>query len=398
MIFASLAYIGVVTVSYALFSGRLARSVVTGPMYFTAAGLIGASVGIWRPLLADVELMKTLFELTLGLVLFTEATKLRLRDWTEDFELATRLLTIGLPLTIAIGAVLGAWVFTGVGLLGGAIIATVLAPTDAALGLAVVENERVPARIREALSVESGLNDGIALPVLLFFTAVAAAEEGASFVALFVQGLGVAVAVGAVIGWAAGLTMREASRRGLMKARWQEITVPIVAVLALIVADSLGGSGFIATFAAGLVFGRYIRELGPRVSRFADDASTLLTVFAFMIFGGVILAENLGAFGWTTVLYAALSLTVVRMLPVAVAMAGTGLDRPTVAFMGWFGPRGLASIVFAAVVVEEIGLAESAAVLAAMIVTVTASILLHGLSAYPGSERYGDYVEAATPP
>lgn len=398
MIFESIAYIAVITVAYALVSKRLAASPITGPMFFTTAGLLGASFGAWDPLFEAGGSVSLVLELILGLVLFTEAMKLRLISWTEDFALATRLLLIGLPLTILLGSLVGAVIFPAAGLLGGAIIATVLAPTDAALGLAVVENPTVPDRIREALSVESGLNDGIALPVLLFFTALAATEEGASFYRLFVEGVGVAIAVGALVGLAAGLTVKDASRRGWMQGRWQEIMVPIVAALALIVADTLGGSGFIAAFVAGLVFGHFARSMGPDVADFADDLAAVLTMLAFLLFGGVILAERLSDFTVATVTYAALSLTVVRMLPVAFAMAGTGLRRPTVAFMGWFGPRGLASIIFAAVVVEDLGIAQGDFVVATMVVTVTASIYLHGLTAYPGAERYGAWYESTRPP
>lgn len=396
MVYRSIAFIAVVMILYALVSRRLARSPITGPMYFTAAGLLGASFGLWEPVLRTIE-ASIILEITLALVLFTEAMKLRLVSWTEDFALATRLLTIGMPLTILAGTISAAVVLPGVALLGGAIIATVLAPTDAALGLAVVENPRVPERIREALSVESGLNDGIALPVLLFFLALGAAEEGRSFWGLFLEGIGVALAVGLVFGLAAGWAMREAARRGWMRERWQQITVVIVPVVSLIVADALDGSGFIAAFVAGLAFGRMIQNMDEDVADFADDVGTALTMFSFTLFGGVVLAENLDAFSAATIVFALLSLTVVRMVPVSVALLATDLDRTTRVFMGWFGPRGLASIIFGAVVVEEVGLTLARPVLDAMIVTVTLSIFLHGATAYPGSERYADRLGGKEP-
>jgi NhaP-type Na+/H+ or K+/H+ antiporter len=386
----SIAYVGVVIVGYALLSHRLARSPVTGPMYFTAAGFLGAALGVWDPLL-EAGGVSAILELTLGLVLFTEAMKLRLVSWSEDFELPSRLLAVGMPLTIAFGAVAAAVVLPGVGIIGGAIIATVLAPTDAALGLAVVENPRVPKRIREALEVESGLNDGIALPVLLFFLALASAEEGDPLWSLVLEGVGVAVVVGVFFGGVAGWAMRDAVRRGWMQERWQQIMVVIVPIMALVVADELGGSGFIATFVAGLVFGRLIQGMDESVADFADDSGTVLTMFAFALFGGVFLAESLDAFSTATIVYAVLSLTVVRMLAVAIAMLRSNLGGRTTLFMGWFGPRGLASIIFGAVVVEEVGLNQGAPVVAAVIVTVTFSIFLHGATAYHGSESYADW-------
>ena len=366
-------------------------------MYFTAAGLIGAVIGVWEPMFELVG-VSAILELTLGLVLFTEAMKLRLVSWSEDFELATRLLAIGMPFTIALGTIAAVVIFPDVPLLAAAAIATILAPTDAALGLAVLENPKVPLRIREALGVESGLNDGIALPVLLFFLALFAAEEGAQFGTLFLQGVGVAIVVGIVFGAAAGLAMRESVRRGWMQERWQQITIVAVPAVSLVVADQLGGSGFIATFVAGLVFGRMINEISEMdesVAGFADDFGTALTMLSFALFGGVILFDNLGAFGAATLFYAALSLTLVRMLPVAVSMLGSGLERRTVGFMGWFGPRGLASIIFAALVVEDVGMTGSAFVVDAMVVTVTLSIFLHGASAFYGAESYGNWAEKA---
>jgi NhaP-type Na+/H+ or K+/H+ antiporter len=234
-----IAYLGVTTVVYALLSRRLGRSPITGPMYFVTAGLLGATVGAWD-VLVEGDGVSVIFEITLGLVLFTEAMKLRLVSWTEDFELATRLLGIGMPLTIAAGAFAAVVVLPDVGLIGGAIIATVMAPTDAALGLAVVQNPRVPRRIREALGVESGLNDGIALPVLLFFLALFAAEEGTRLWSLFLEGVGVAIVVGGLFGLVAGFAMKTAAARGLMQEQWQQIMVVIVPLLSLFVADELG--------------------------------------------------------------------------------------------------------------------------------------------------------------
>jgi len=398
LLYQSIAYLGVVAIAYALLSRRLSLSPITGPMFFAAAGLVGATLGVWEPLLR-ANGVSVILELTLGLVLFTEAMKLRLVSWSEDFELATRLLAIGMPLTIVLGTIAAVLVLD-VGWVGGAIIATVLAPTDAALGLAVVESPKVPKRIREALAVESGLNDGIVLPVLLFFLALSSAEGGEPLWALFFEGIGVALVVGGLFGLLAGLAMREAARRNWMQERWQQIMVVIIPVSSLVVADHFDGSGFIAAFVAGLVFGRMIQHMDQEVADFADDSGTALTMVAFALFGGVFVAESLDVFTTRNIVYALASLTVVRMLPVAISLARSDLARPTRLFMGWFGPRGLASIIFAAVVVEDVGLVKSEPVAAAMIVTVTLSIFLHGATAYHGADAYGDWYQrrTVTPP
>ncbi len=398
MLYQSIVYLGVVAIAYALLSRRLSHSPITGPMFFAAAGLIGATLGVWEPLLR-ANGVSVILELTLGLVLFTEAMKLRLVSWSEDFEFATRLLAIGMPLTILLGTIAAVLVLD-VGWVGAAIIATVLAPTDAALGLAVVESPKVPKRIREALAVESGLNDGIALPVLLFFLALSSAEGGEPLWSLFFEGIGVALVVGGLFGLLAGLAMREAARRNWMQERWQQIMVVIIPVASLVVADHFGGSGFIAAFVAGLVFGRMIQHMDQEIADFADDSGTALTMVAFALFGGVFVAESLDVFTTRNVVYALASLTVVRMLPVAISLARSDLARPTRLFMGWFGPRGLASIIFAAVVIEDVGLVKSEPVAAAMIVTVTFSIFLHGATAYHGADAYGDWYQrkTVTPP
>jgi NhaP-type Na+/H+ or K+/H+ antiporter len=185
-----------------------------------------------------------------------------------------------------------------------------------------------------------------------------------------------------------------------MQERWQQIMVVIIPVASLVVADHFGGSGFIAAFVAGLVFGRMIQHMDQEVADFADDTGTALTMVAFALFGGVFVAENLDVFTVRNIVYALASLTVVRMLPVAISLARSDLARPTRLFMGWFGPRGLASIIFAAVVIEDVGLVKSEPVAAAMIVTVTFSILLHGATAYHGADAYGDWYQrkTVTPP
>ncbi len=394
MVYRSIIYLAVVTVAYALFSRRLSRSPITGPMFFATAGLLGDAAGAWDPIF-DLSGASVLLELTLGLVLFTEAMKLRLRSWEEDFELPTRLIGIGMPLTILAGTV-AAVILLDVNWLGAAVIATVLAPTDAALGVAVVENPKVPARIREALAVESGLNDGIALPVLLFFIAALGTEEGVQLWSLALEAVGVGMAVGIVFGGLIGFAVRDASRRGWMQDQWQEITVVVVSVASLIVADELGGSGFIATFVAGLVFGHLIRHMDESVADFGDDVGAALTMLSFALFGGLILGDHLDAFALSTIVFAVLALTLARMVPVAISMTRTGLERPTVLFMGWFGPRGLASIIFAAIVAEEFGIVDAAPVIDAMVVTVTLSIFLHGATAFHGSEFYGDWYLEST--
>ena len=379
---------------YALISGRLSRSVITGPMFFAAIGLMAVTLG------ADVEpsgdvtgVGRVALEMTLALVLFTDAMATNITSWRDEGELPSRLLAVGMPLIILTGALVAIGLFPDMAVVSAAILATILAPTDAALGKPVVSNPRVPARIRAALNVESGLNDGIALPFLLFFIAIAEAEEGANLFSLLLSAVGIAVVVGYLVGWGFARAVVLCSERGWMLRLWRKIAVVAVPVIAYVAADELGGSGFMAAFAAGLIFGRIVVPTFGDVAEFAEDMAEALTMIAFMIFGGALLQPRLGEFTGEMLVYAIASLTLVRMVPVAIAMVGTHLRAPSLLYMGWFGPRGLASLIFASVVIEEAEIAGTGTITTVVILTVALSILLHGLTAYPGANAYADWYE-----
>jgi NhaP-type Na+/H+ or K+/H+ antiporter len=278
-------------------------------------------------------------------------------------------------------------------LVGAALVATMLAPTDATLGKPVVSDKRVPLRIRESLNIESGLNDGLALPLVLFFVAIAEAEEGANLFNLLLTSIGVALVVGVVAASGFAWLVTFCSERGWMSPIGQQIGVAVVAVFAFVLTEELGGSGFIATFVGGLIFGRLVLERYPDIGDFTEDVAELGTMVAFMLFGGVILDFFLGEFTWAMLAYAVLSLTVVRMVPVAVSMIGTPLRLPTLLYIAWFGPRGLASLVFAAIVVQDSGIALADPIISVVVLTVTLSVLLHGVSAYAGASAYANWYE-----
>jgi len=379
---------------YALVSGRLSRSIMTGPMFFAAVGVVVVAVGVGEEPTGDVAgVAQVALEMTLALVLFTDAMATNIASWREEGKLPSRLLVPGMPLIILAGAIIAAGVFPELDLVGAAVVATILAPTDAALGKPVVSNTRVPVRIREALNIESGLNDGIALPFLLFFIAIGEAEEGANLGSLLLTAIGVAVVVGLAVGWVSARLIIASSERGWIVPMWRQIAVVVVPVVAYVVADELGGSGFIATFVGGLTFGRLVVASYPDIGNFAEDLAEVLTMVAFMIFGALLLQPRFGEFTWEMLAYAFLSLTLVRMLPVAISMIGTHLRPPTLLYMGWFGPRGLASLIFAAIVIEEVDIPATDLMVNIVILTVALSILLHGITAYSGSNAYADWYE-----
>ena len=389
----ALALLGVATISQ-----RLSGTPVTPAMLFVAFGLL---VGPRALDAVDVEsssaAVRTLAEATLTLVLFCDASRIDLATLRRGAAVPLRLLGIGLPLTIALGALAAATIFDQLSFWETLILAVVLAPTDAALGQAVVSDPRVPQRIRQALNVESGLNDGICVPLL--FAAVAAADveshiaEGRDARTLLVEELG----YGALGGVAAGLLIAaiviQASRRELIAPAWRPVIPVAGAALAYGIAVALDGSGFIAAFVAGAVFRAALRHDPEELNRLAEEVGSVLDGLTFVLFGAVLLGPALAVLSWNVALYAVLSLTLVRMLPVALAMTGSGARLPTIGFLGWFGPRGLASIVFAVIVVEQSRLPNESLIVHTVYVTVGFSVLAHGLTAAPLADRYARWFE-----
>ncbi len=308
--------------------------------------------------------------------------------------LPARLLAVGLPLTIAAGAA-AAWLLYGSsGIWVAAAIGAIVAPTDAALGASVMQDERVPAGVRRLINVESGLNDGIATPFVNLFLAAAATTEavhGASSVAAAVVELVGGVALGLGVG-VTGAVLLAASRRHRWSAPgFRPLAIGALALFAYSASLAAGTNGFVAAFVAGMAFGTVDHHNDEAALHFTEEVGLLLSLLVWFGFGAVMLVPGFEDAGWRDVLFALLALTVLRMGPIALALAGSGLDRATVAFVGWFGPRGLASVVFGLVAVDSLAPEESRVVLAAVTVTVALSVLLHGVSASPLASRYGVY-------
>src|SRR5215218_3593636 len=353
----ALATIAVLLIGYATASRRLQLLNVSGAMFFTTAGLLVGPVLGLLDFEVESELVKRLAEITLTLVLFADAARISLPALRRELAVPLRLLGIGLPLTILIGAIAGAVVLPGVGLAEALVLAIMLACTDAALGQAVVSDERIPSRIRQGLNVESGLNDGLCVP--LFFIAIALAEVDTGIASshtaaeLVFEEIGYGLIAGVAAGVLGGLALRYSARHRLIEPHWTQILTAAAALLAAGIATALGGSIFIAAFSGGFLFGTLRHDAGGDVTYLVDEGGELFNAVTFIIFGAVILGPRLDELSWQLVVYAVLSLTVVRMLPVALALLGTGARAPTIAFLGWFGPRGLASIVFGVILLDE---------------------------------------------
>lgn len=389
-----LAILGAVAFAYSVVAGRLERTPINGALVFVGTGLVLGPAGLYLlNLQVDAEGLRLLAELTLALVLYTDAASANLAVLRKGFRIPQRLLLMGLPLTIGLGVVAGFGLFPGLSLLEVAILATMLAPTDAALGQAVVTNESVPATTREGLNVESGLNDGLCVPilfVLLAFATETAGDRGTielAFTFLAAE-IGIGLAVGGGITLFATGAVRLCAQRGWTSDTWRQVAIPAVALTCFALAQSLGGSGFISCFVGGLLFGALVPDHKPQFLLAAEGTGDCLSLLTWVVFGAAFVAQSWHAFTAEVVVYALLSLTVVRMLPVFLCLGRMRIPAAEKLFIGWFGPRGLASIVFA-VIVMDANLQGGPTIVATVVCTVGLSILLHGLTANPLAEAFG---------
>ena len=386
-----------VVFAFGLVSRRLEGTVITAPIVFVAAGVVLGPAGLGLVEFGlDDHTVLLLGEIALAIVLFTDAARINLPSLRQNEGLSLCLLGIGMPLTIALGTAAAALLLTDLSFWEAAIVGTVLAPTDAALGQAVVSNPRVPARVRQALNVEAGLNDGLSVPFLALFLILAVEAERLSanlWVRFALEQVGLGALVGVGVGLAGGWLVRWASKRGWMTDSSQRLALLVLAIIAWALADQIGGNGFIAAFVGGLAVGPTVERVGEQLIRFTEAEGQLLNLSVFFIFG-VLVIGLIQPLSWEVALYALISLSVIRMLPVAVSLAGTHLRSVSVLFMGWFGPRGLASIVLGLIVVAEAPmLAGRDQIELVVALTVLFSVLLHGVTAAPLSAVYARRVD-----
>ncbi len=404
---------GVLIVGYVACSSVLDRWNVTAPIVFTAAGTV---VGVWFWAGTEPTIVHGVAEITLALILFHDAAQVRPRQIESDAGICARLLLVGLPLTIALGVVTAQLLMPDVGIWPAVLVAAALAPTDAGLGAPTVLNPVVPVRVRRVLNVESGLNDGLSTPVVLFAIASAGTTPGGPVdaatsphtVAAALVELGTGTLVGVLLGAGCGRLLARARRGRHVPTELLTIATLAIPVAAYYGSVGLHSNGFVAAFVAGTAFAAgFTRPAGHRPVAAPDAAepllltawlSTALSYAVWGLFGVIGVARIVDLLSWQAVVFAALSLTVLRMVPVAVALVGSRFRGPTVLFIGWFGPRGLASVIFALIAVEELAVTEQTRmVIGTIAVTVLLSVLLHGVTAGPGASRYGRWAQQARP-
>ncbi len=395
LLYQNLAVIAAFLLLYSLIAGRFESKLVNGPLLFLLTGwLLGPGGLELLSLSIDSAGIKLLAELTLVIVLFNDAANTNWQVLLANRQLPIRLLLIGLPLTLLCGALFGHWLFPDLPLLEMAILSTILAPTDAALGKAVVSNPAVPAPLREGLNQESGLNDGICVPVLLLLLALIAPTEehtgtAALAITLMLEEIGIGLLVAFVLTSLTIRLLKVSYLNGWQLPLWRQLTMPGLALLCFALAQTLGGSGFIAAFVGGLLMGRRLGEHKHAYMDSCEGYGDLLSVVIWMVFGATLMPILPELLHWQYWLYAIASLTLLRMAPVWLSLIGTDLKPELKLFIGWFGPRGLASIVFAVMVLQnEPSLIGQRPIIATVLCTIILSVILHGLTANPWVERF----------
>jgi len=384
----------VLILGYGLFSKQAEKSIITPPMVFVFIGLIvsffrfdDTKVGLHAPL------VKVIAELTLILVLFLDASTINLKRLIVERKLPIRLLLFGLPFTMLLGILIAKPLFPDMNIWIVALMALILSPTDAALGLAVVTSKFVPEKIRQTINVESGLNDGIALPPILICVAALSVHDshgtGFEYWGLFtLKQFVFGPIIGGLVGYLGGLLVERATKRDWMNTTFQQLISLSLAILAFSLAEAVHGNGFIAAYFAGLLLGTTTHSVRERIHDFGEAESQALQLLIFLLFGMVLIPRFYQHWDWQAWIYAILSLTVIRILPVVLSLAGTDLSRGTKYFIGWFGPRGIASILYLLMVTIELGTAGLEKMVAVIVLTVTLSIYLHGVSANPLSQLF----------
>jgi NhaP-type Na+/H+ or K+/H+ antiporter len=384
---------------YGAVSRIASRSIVTPPMAFMLTGVLCGPLVLNLFKIpyqaAAVELLATV---ALVIIVSADASQISFRQFRKRERLPERLLLIGLPLTMLLGAGIAKLIFPGFELAAVALIAVILSPTDAALGQAIITNESVPETTREGINVESGLNDGICLPpifILLFLLGADLSDvPHHDWVSFTLMQLLMAPVAGAIVGFGGGRLIDLAARRNWVDEGFGRLTMPAIALLAYALAEVIGGNGFIAAFVSGLMLGVRTKSVREKMQNFSETEGTLLSLLVFLILGLSLIPMTLKYWNLMTTVYAILSLTVIRMLPVAISVIGLGYNWRTKLVIGWFGPRGIASILYLLLLVRYLGSSGYEILIATGVQTVALSVLLHGLTASPLASLYGRWMQA----
>ena len=386
--------IALVVLGYGYFSKLLLRYNISGPMIFVAVGVLLSPLGFGpSETKLNAELVQITAEFALIIILFSDAAALNLRKLRHEWSIPVRLLFISLPITVIAATLIAKQFFPGETTVYLLLMALILAPTDAALGKAVVTDKRVPEKIRSSINVESGLNDGIVLPVLLTVVAmIISGQEHAqdnSWIGYVAQQITFGAIIGSVVGYIGAWLSLKVIQKDWMEPNYHNLIPIALAILSFYLAEYFGGNGFIAAFFAGLFVGNFSEDFRHHIEDFAESEGDLLIMISFLVFGIAFIPPTFEYWDFNVFVYSILSLTVLRMVPTAISLIGTKSDLSTILFIGWFGPRGIASILYVLIVINQLGSIKGHETVYAVIsMTILLSIILHGLSAQPFARLY----------
>ena len=395
----ALAAVSIFVLALGLISRRLEKSIITPPMAYVSFGLLISSsfLGLIEGVEVNNEIIQIVAEITLAVLLFTDASRIKLKLLRQEYNLPLRLLGIGLPISIILGTLLARFLFPELDVWSAAILATILAPTDAALGQAVVNSSLVPPTIRQAINIESGLNDGICLPILLLFVSLATKGEQSNNATFWLTFTSKQILFGTLVGVGVGycgsqLILRSLQRKWMTDS-FEDLAVLGLSILAYSSAEIIGGNGFIATFVAGLTLGFVSsKSILKCLQEFGEAEGQLLTLFSFLLFGAVMVIPSLAQVTWQIWVYAIASLLLTRTIAVGIATKNLQLQLDSILFIGWFGPRGIASIVYGLLIFEKESLVGKEIIFTTMIITVFISVFVHGFTAFPGVNWYANRI------
>ena len=391
--------IALIVLLYGIFSKKLETVNISGPMIFLVVGVAISPLGLnLSDVSIDADLVKSMAEIALILVLFTDSASINLSTFKHKWRISARLLSIGLPLTIVFSSLAAIFFFPNEPYVNLLLMALILAPTDAALGKAVVTDQSMPETVRTNINVESGLNDGIVFPLLITTILLIISKhhfgEDNEWVLFLVKQISFGFVFGALSGYLGAKLLTKAVQSGWIQETYRNLTPVSLALLSFYLAEYFGGNGFIAAFVAGMFFGNFSKLIDSRSETFLESEGEILILISFTIFGLTFVPETIAYWDLNVLLYSICSLTIFRMIPVALSLIGMGLSLPTKLFIGWFGPRGIASILYIMIVAHKIESIEGHETLYSVItLTIVLSIILHGLSAKPLVKYYASYVK-----
>jgi NhaP-type Na+/H+ or K+/H+ antiporter len=384
--------------AYAVVSGLVKKWYLAPALIFVLAGMALGPYGF--NLLEggpNTTTFTVLAQLALTVILFNQAAELKVSAVVRRREVTFRLLVIGIPLAIALGVVTALVVLPVMPLWEAVCLAAIVAPTEVALIDALLEDGRVPERIRHALSTESGFYDGFALAALLAALALASEHSGDSDVHwgwFLVRTELVSVGVGLVIGAGAGWVIGTSRERGWMNDIWAQLATLAVALVCFQVGEMLHGSGFVAAFAGGLAYAFAARRAGSRPETHVSDAAgQLLELTVFALFGAYAVITGWRDVSWRVVVFAVVALLLVRLIAVWLALIRSDVPPRERLFIGWFGPRGIGTLVLGLLVVERGQIEQESLIIQVVAVTVTLSLVVHSLTVWPGIK----WLAASTP-